>query len=172
MITEKNSIFKSYILFWKNAFNFSSRTRRNDYWNVFIINLVLDVLLSFFNLADNDAVKMVTTVIMSVYHVLYFIPQLSITVRRLHDVGKSGFFVFVSFIPLAGQIILFVNLIKDSQREANAFGESPKYISDTIHESGKESLYCPICKSAVSVDENICPRCGSKINAEEIYGQL
>lgn len=172
MTAEKNSIFKSYILFWQNAFDFKGRTRRNDFWNVIIINWVIQIFLLFFNMTNNDSVKLFTAIFLIIYQILCIIPQFALLVRRLHDVGKSTIFAFISLIPIAGQIIVLINLLKDSQREANEFGESPKYIVNQTDESENKTMYCPICKYPISNNDSVCPKCGSKINVEEIYGQL
>lgn len=171
MDKEKVSIIQSYILFWKNAFDFKSRTRRRDYWSVAIINWVIMVLCVLFNYVGSDFIKQFTMIFLIIFRVLTFIPVVAIMVRRLHDVGKSGYYALVSLIPIVGQIILIVYMIQDSQHEANQFGESPKYYrSNTVNESGTQSLCCPICKSPIDHDDSTCPRCGSKINLEEIYG--
>ena len=55
------------------------------------------------------------------------IPFISATVRRLHDIGKSGSFIFIGIIPLLGQIYLLFLLCKDSNEESNEYGDSSKY---------------------------------------------
>ena len=55
------------------------------------------------------------------------LPFISATVRRLHDIGKSGCFIFIGFIPLFGQIYLLFLLCKDSNEESNEYGDSSKY---------------------------------------------
>lgn len=54
------------------------------------------------------------------------LPSLSALVRRLHDIGKSGWNYFVAFIPLVGAILLLVNLCKDGDSGENKYGPSPK----------------------------------------------
>ena len=55
------------------------------------------------------------------------IPFISATVRRLHDIGKSGCYIFIGFIPLLGQLYLLFLLSKDSNEGNNEYGDSPKY---------------------------------------------
>ncbi|GAB6988544.1 DUF805 domain-containing protein [Paenibacillus pini] len=54
------------------------------------------------------------------------LPALAVTVRRLHDIGKSGWWYFISWVPLAGGIILLVFLCLDSVGD-NQYGPNPKY---------------------------------------------
>ncbi len=65
-------------------------------------------------------------VISILYSLLTFIPLLAISVRRLHDVGYSGFFLLLSLVPLFGIIILLVLFSKDSQPGKNKWGNNPK----------------------------------------------
>lgn len=59
------------------------------------------------------------------------LPGLAVTVRRLHDIGKSGWFILLCFIPYVnfiGGIVIFIFTVMDSKPEENKFGPSPKYI--------------------------------------------
>lgn len=61
------------------------------------------------------------------YSLVVLVPSLAIAVRRLHDIGKSGWFLLVAFIPFIGGLILLYFFFQDSEREPNAWGPSPKY---------------------------------------------
>ena len=54
------------------------------------------------------------------------VPALAVLVRRLHDTGKSGWWVLIGLVPFAGGIVLLVFTLQDSVAGANAYGESPK----------------------------------------------
>ena len=56
----------------------------------------------------------------------HFIPGLAVVVRRLHDVGKSGWFYLIAFIPLIGFIWLFVLMCTDGEKTDNKWGADPK----------------------------------------------
>ena len=58
----------------------------------------------------------------------FLLPSLGIAVRRLHDIGKSGWWIFISLIPLIGAIILLVWWCKDSQMEPNEYGPVPNLV--------------------------------------------
>ena len=59
-----------------------------------------------------------------------FIPGLAVMVRRLHDVGKSGWMYFIVFIPIVGVIWLMVLLLTDSDAGENQYGQNPKELSN------------------------------------------
>lgn len=65
------------------------------------------------------------------YGLAVLIPGLAVTVRRLHDVGKSGWFFFIILIPLVGVIWLLVLFFTDSQYGPNKYGPNPKGIGNT-----------------------------------------
>ena len=65
--------------------------------------------------------------IYAILNLILFLPHLSAAVRRLHDTGKSGCFVWIVFVPLAGIFILIVLLCIDSVMEQNIYGPCPKY---------------------------------------------
>ena len=63
----------------------------------------------------------------SLYSLIILIPGLAVTIRRLHDTGKSGWYILVALIPIVGGIIVLYFLVQDSQQEQNEYGISPKY---------------------------------------------
>jgi uncharacterized membrane protein YhaH (DUF805 family) len=65
-------------------------------------------------------------IIGNLYSLAVFLPSLGVLVRRLHDVGKSGWFFLIVLIPLIGAIWLLVLLFKDSEQGENKWGPSPK----------------------------------------------
>jgi uncharacterized membrane protein YhaH (DUF805 family) len=118
----------------ENFSNFSGRARRKEFWMwylfyviVLIVAMILDgVLGTGFEISYG-----VTTpygwiyIIAAVAHV---IPGLAVSVRRLHDVGKSGWFMFISLIPIIGGIWLLVLMCTDGDSSENAYGPSPKLV--------------------------------------------
>lgn len=55
-----------------------------------------------------------------------FIPSLAVAVRRLHDIGRSGWWLLIGLIPLVGAFVLLVFAVQDSQPGSNAYGPNPK----------------------------------------------
>ena len=67
-------------------------------------------------------------VISGLYTLAILVPSLAVSVRRLHDIGKSGWFILISFIPIVGTIILLVWVCQEGMPEANEYGENPKLL--------------------------------------------
>ena len=110
--------------------DFSGRARRREYWLFVLCSSVIQVvaLIADFILATPTLQAGWVS-----YGLLYllcaltlFLPSWAVAVRRMHDVGKSGWFFAVSLIPVAGFIWILVLLCTDSQRGTNAYGPNPK----------------------------------------------
>jgi uncharacterized membrane protein YhaH (DUF805 family) len=118
-------------------FDFSGRSRRKEFWIFTLFSAILTLLLSFL-----DAVfeTYIFTTIFFMYYLVMFIPSLSLLLRRLHDSGKSGWFLFVILIPIIGWIWLLVLLCSDSENGPNKWGENPKGVENDrlINQIGKE----------------------------------
>ena len=63
----------------------------------------------------------------SIFYLFVFFPSISVSVRRLHDISKTGWWLFLSFLPIIGTIILLIFHINDSHKGENIFGKNPKY---------------------------------------------
>ena len=72
-----------------------------------------------------------------IYIVATFIPSIAVTVRRLQDTGKSGWYYLVTFIPYIGSIWLFILTVLEGDNGSNKFGPDPKGNYDEINEIGK-----------------------------------
>ena len=115
--------------------NFSGRARRTEYWMfvlfytiILITALILDNILGF-----DFKYELMGQSVSAGYGwgyllaaALHFLPALGTVVRRLHDVGKSGWMYLIVLIPLIGVIWLLVLLVKDSQEGENIYGPNPK----------------------------------------------
>ena len=108
---------------------FDGRARRSEYWWFYLATTIVDAILAA--LGNRIGLFKILDV---VFALAIFIPGLAVTFRRLHDVGKSGWYIFMTLIPIAGPIIFIVKLATDSEPGSNAYGENPKeggnYISD------------------------------------------
>jgi len=120
-----------------NYANFSGRARRKEYW---MFTLVYVIILIACTVLDNilgtvfmmDAGPFVGEISMgygwayTICALAHFIPGLAVIVRRLHDVGKSGWFYLIVLIPFIGVIWLLVLYCTEGQKEDNKWGPDPK----------------------------------------------
>lgn len=101
-------------LYFQRYIDFKGRSRRSEYWWA-----TLGVILVSF------ALSMVSSSLASVWSFVTLVPSTALCVRRLHDIGKSGWTYLIGLIPIVGSIILIVWFCRDSDG-ANQWGQNPK----------------------------------------------
>ena len=106
---------KAIKLFCLYALNFKGRSSRSEYWWGYLFNTLLSLVLP------------VIPVIGGLLSLVMLVPGIAISVRRMHDIGKSGWYLLMGLIPLAGPIILLVYACTASQTEANQWGPAVQY---------------------------------------------
>ena len=121
-------------IFFKNYANFKDRTRRSDFWRFELSVLFLAVLLNLpaliYKYIRNNSPPISLKILIYIYiviSIILFLPSLALTVRRLHDIGRSGWWILIGFTGI-GIIILLVWFCSDGTRENNEYGPSPKYV--------------------------------------------
>ncbi|PQJ78351.1 DUF805 domain-containing protein [Polaribacter porphyrae] len=121
--------------------DFSGRARRKEYWMFTLFNIIFFYALLFILGAIAEATGIIWVIFIAyIYSFAMLIPNLAVIVRRLHDIGKSGAYFFVLFIPIAGFIWLLVLLCMEGEARANQWGEDPKGVGNDrmISQIGKE----------------------------------
>lgn len=106
-----------YLKVLKQYADFSGRARRKEYWIFVLFNMVIGIISMIFS-----------ELLYITYLIATIVPSLAVGVRRLHDVGKSGWMSLIVLIPLVGAIWLLILLCTDSQLENNKWGQNPKEI--------------------------------------------
>lgn len=110
-----------YLKVLKNYAVFSGRARRTEYWMFFLFNAIITIILSILqSIADID------NVLTGIYGLLTILPSLAVGARRLHDSGRSGWWLLIGIIPFIGTIILIIFFCLDSEEGDNRFGANPK----------------------------------------------
>ena len=106
---------------------FQGRARRKEYWFFVLFNIIVTVVLSLIDAMMGMYNSEVGIGLLSgVYSLAILIPSIAVTVRRLHDTGRSGWWILIALVPLVGAIILLVFMVLDSQPGDNEYGPSPK----------------------------------------------
>jgi uncharacterized membrane protein YhaH (DUF805 family) len=110
-----------------NYANFNGRARRSEYWYFVLFNMIFAISAM---VLDNLLGLNFDPIPYGWFYLLYalavFIPGLAAAVRRLHDVNKSGWFMFIALIPLIGSIWLLVLFCTEGTKGANNYGEDSK----------------------------------------------
>ena len=107
--------------------DFSGRARRKEFWMFLLFNMIFAIVAMVLDRVLGLTLQSLGYGWLSlIYCLAVFIPGLAVAVRRLHDIGKSGWNYFIGLIPLVGAIILLVWFCKDSQVGENKWGVNPK----------------------------------------------
>ena len=119
-----------------NYANFNGRARRKEYWMYTLILTVLlialmAIMFSALSLSDETKIETgpsgyLTVLLLFVFLVVHFIPSLALTVRRLHDTGKSGWWYLIVFVPYLGNFVIFIFTLIDGDEGENKYGPNPK----------------------------------------------
>ena len=114
--------------------DFSGRARRSEYCKFMFFTMIVEVLTTaVFTTIIPIVVDINGSEISLIYLaacLIFALPKLAVSVRRLHDIGKSGWFYLISLIPVVGQIIFFIWCVKDSEARTNKYGKDPKEAED------------------------------------------
>ena len=138
---KKYNIWSAYVKMFKSASDFRTRSRRSEFWYAYLMNFIISfimimiLMLSLFpelgNMLDlkiHTKVAYVTEFVYMVYSIVIFLPQLALTVRRLHDIGMNGIWAALTLFPAGSLVILFF-MTRDSMPGVNMYGPNPKGIN-------------------------------------------
>lgn len=109
-----------YVNVLKNKyFQFDGRTSRREFWSFVLINFLIALALG---IVDN--ILNTNGILGGIYSLAVLLPGLGLSVRRLHDLGKSGWLLLLTLIPIVGLILIYW-FILPGQEGANEYGEAP-----------------------------------------------
>jgi uncharacterized membrane protein YhaH (DUF805 family) len=115
----------------KNKYaTFDGRARRSEYWYFVLFYVLILVGLTFVDGLIGTLNEEAGIGVLGVLFALgTMVPGLAVTVRRLHDINRSGWWVLIGIIPLIGDLVLIVFAVQDSQPGANKYGPNPKGVN-------------------------------------------
>ena len=123
----------NYIAVLKKYADFKSRATRKEYWLFYITNIIIILagylLVTAMGGFRNGALPLPVVLIgvaLVAYSLIIIIPQVSVTVRRLHDTSRSGWWFLIAFVPYIGGFILLFFMILESTPGDNLYGPNPK----------------------------------------------
>ncbi len=123
------NLFEEYFLdvIKKHYADFQGRASRSEYWYFvlfsFLISLAISIVTGIIGSILGTSVFSFLSVI---YSLAVLVPSVCLAIRRLHDSGKSGWFLLLGLIPFIGAIILIVLMVLDSEADRNQYGPNPK----------------------------------------------
>jgi uncharacterized membrane protein YhaH (DUF805 family) len=118
--------FKEAITYcFRNYVGFSGRAARSEYWYwvlfvvpLFIVAWLIDMTVFGFNTTGVNPISVIATL-------ATFLPGLAVSIRRLHDIDRSGWWVLLALVPIVGGIVLLVWACMRGTVGPNRFGPDP-----------------------------------------------
>ncbi len=101
---------------------FNGRSRRLEYWT---FTLISGLIVAGLSVAD-ASMGNYPPFLSAIYGLAVLIPAIAVTVRRLHDTDRSGWWLLISLVPLLGQLVLLLFMLIGGKRERNQYGPDPK----------------------------------------------
>lgn len=109
--------------FWQKATSFCGRARRGELAILLFWNIVLLAVVSvggLFSVYLGESLR-------TIARIALILPNVALLTRRLHDTGKSGWWLLIGFVPVAGMIAIIILSLIDSDKGENQYGEGTKY---------------------------------------------
>lgn len=100
--------------------DFTGRARRKEYWMFVVVNVIISIVLTIL-----DQILGINLLAV-LYGLAVLLPSLAVGARRLHDTGRSGWWLLLGIIPFIGAIVLIVFFALDGEQGPNAYGPDPK----------------------------------------------
>ena len=110
----------------KQYADFEGRARRTEYWMFTLFNFIFSLVLTGLDTLLGFSNGLGTGVLSGIYSLVVLVPSIAVGVRRLHDLGKSGWKYLYVLIPIVGAIMLLVWFCTEGERHENAYGPDPK----------------------------------------------
>lgn len=108
---------------FSNYINFQGRARRSEYWYFALFLFVVSIVTFFIDVAIVGLERLGP--VNTIFSLATIVPSLAVSVRRLHDIGRSGWFLLLILIPLIGIIVLIYWACQPSDPQANQYGPPP-----------------------------------------------
>lgn len=122
---EASEYMATYIRTWKDIFKFDGRATRTEFWTFTITTIILMNLISFLSIIP--IIGWIFSILTTILTLPVLIVSASVSVRRLHDIGKSAWYWLLYLIPFLGIILYIFWGIQDSQSGTNQYGTNPKF---------------------------------------------
>ena len=115
-----------YLAVLRKYVDFSGRARRKEYWYFILISTLISIVLTFIDgLTGSLSPELGMGMLSGIYALAVLVPTIAVAFRRLHDTGRSAWWLLIGLIPLIGAIVLLIFFVQDS-KEDNDYGVSPK----------------------------------------------
>ena len=104
---------------------FTGRSRRSEYWYFLLMNIPITIGLTLLDAIIRKITGMQLGVLGMIYGLAVLVPGIAVAMRRLHDTGRSGWWLWLGLVPIAG-LVLILFWVEDSIPSTNKYGLNPK----------------------------------------------
>ena len=119
-----------YLEVLKKYATFNGRARRKEYWFFALFNFIISIVLMVIDgVTGTLNAEVGIGMLGGIYTLAILIPSIAVSVRRLHDTDRSGWWLLIILIPFIGAIVLLVFTVLDSTPGENQFGPNPKNVT-------------------------------------------
>jgi uncharacterized membrane protein YhaH (DUF805 family) len=115
-----------YLEVLKNYAVFTGRSRRREFWYFTLFNSMAAIVLMIIDITAGTHYAF-----LGIYCLAVLLPGLGVSIRRLHDTNRSGWWVLVNLYPAVGQFFYFLFMVAESDVGENRYGQNPKVITTT-----------------------------------------
>ena len=120
-------LMESYISVLRKFSVFTGRADRREFWMFALCNFAIGIVLSI--LSSIPVLGIIFRIVAILYSLLILVPGIAVSIRRLHDTNRSGFFLLLALIPFVGWIIVLALCAMEGTLEDNQYGPNPKEIT-------------------------------------------
>jgi uncharacterized membrane protein YhaH (DUF805 family) len=124
---KEEKIVDWYLLVLKKYLVFEGRARRKEYWYFVLFNILAGITLGIIdNVTGTLNPETGVGLLSGLYSLAVLIPTIAVSIRRLHDTDRSGWWLLIALIPLIGGLVLLVFFVLDGTPGTNQYGPNPK----------------------------------------------
>ena len=117
-----NDFIKWFLICVRDKYTaFNGRARRKEYWMFALVYFILGCIFGLI-----EGLLGIPSFLTGILVLALMVPGIAVGIRRLHDIGKSGWWLLIVLIPLVGALWFLFLMIKDGQPEVNQWGSNPK----------------------------------------------
>lgn len=116
-----------YLDVWRKYAVFQGRARGREFWYFALINFIVTCILEIVGtmLSGGNQYSSLTNGLTGIYTLAILLPAIGVTIRRLHDTDRSGWFILLAFVPVVGQLVLLVLCALPGTIGSNKYGLDP-----------------------------------------------
>jgi len=119
----EKSIFGWYGYTFAKYATFAGRARRTEFWYFTLINMIVSIVIGIID-GDFDEFSKLSLI----FSVVTFLPSIAVGARRLHDIGRTGWWQLLWFVPIIGWIVVIVFFATKGDVGDNQYGPDPKAV--------------------------------------------